>query len=233
MDIAREIGKRVQLFRKEKKMTLEALANAICKSKGTVSKYEKGAIAMDVATLCEIADALGVRAIQLLPAPAAREDCAGGHAPAFFAGLARFYVYYYDGRTKRIVRSVVDVGEETSPGRFAVEMYMNVRDYANYTLCEHFYKGTLTHYNSLSTLILENQYMEMDHYQIGIPSPYMDAPTKWGLAYGISSRPLMPTSTKVLLSKTVQKETEAFEKSLLLSKEDTRMMKLYNMLIVV
>ena len=60
----------------------------------------------------------------------------------------------------------------------------------------------------------------------------MNTTTKWALAYGISSRPLMPTSTKVLLSKTIQQETPEFKKSLRLSKEDFRLMKLYNMLTV-
>jgi hypothetical protein len=74
--------------------------------------------------------------------------------------------------------------------------------------------------------------MMMDHYQVGIPSPYMNAPVKWGLAFGISSRPLMPTSTKVLLSKNIQEETAEFEKDLRFSKEDIRLMKLYNMLTI-
>lgn len=79
---------------------------------------------------------------------------------------------------------------------------------------------------------MQNQHMKMDHYQIGIPSPYMNAPVKWGLAFGISSRPLMPTSTKILLAKVPQQETSEFEKSLRLSKEDIRLMKLYNMLTI-
>lgn len=74
--------------------------------------------------------------------------------------------------------------------------------------------------------------MMMDHYQVGIPSPYMNAPVKWGLAFGISSRPLMPTSTKVLLNKNIQEETAEFEKDLRFSKEDIRLMKLYNMLTI-
>ena len=105
-------------------------------------------------------------------------------------------------------------------------------DYSHYQQCENLYDGVLTHYDALSTLIMKNQSMEMDNYQVGIPSPYMNAPTKWALAFGISSRPLMPTSTKVLLSKTVQKETPEFEKELRLSKEDIRLMKQYNMLTV-
>ncbi len=115
---------------------------------------------------------------------------------------------------------------------FHALMYMNVGDYQHYTMCENLYEGTLTHYDALSLLVLQNQNMEMDLYQVGVPSPYMNAPVKWALAFGISSRPLMPTSTKVLLSKTIQEETPEFEKNLRLSKEDIRLMKLYNMLTI-
>ena len=74
------------------------------------------------------------------------------------------------------------------------------------------YDGMMTHFDTLSLLVMQNQDMEMDHYQIGVPSPYMNAPVKWGLAFGISSRPLMPTSTKVLLAKTIQKKTPELKK---------------------
>ena len=57
--------------------------------------------------------------------------------------------------------------------------------------------------------------------------------TKWGLAFGISSRPLMPTAGKVLLSKVRIPKTKEFAKSLILTKEDYRLMKLYNYMVVV
>ena len=134
--------------------------------------------------------------------------------------------------TELFLRSVGDILEETEPGSFHVHMYMNVDDYDHYHLCENVYDGRLTHFDTLSMLVLQNQHMEMDHYQVGIPSPFMNAPVKWGLAFGISSRPLMPTATKVLFARAPQKETPEFEKSLRLSKEDIRLMKLYNMLTI-
>lgn len=141
-------------------------------------------------------------------------------------------VIIYDGRSNQITRCVVDIINENERGVYRVQMFMNVKDYNRYHLCENVYYGTMTHYNTLTMLVLQNQNMEMDHYQVGIPSPYMSAPVKWGLAFGISSRPLMPTSTKVLLSKNIQEETAEFEKDLRFSKEDIRLMKLYNMLTI-
>ena len=48
--ISTEIGKQIRTFRKKRKMTLEALAAVICKSKSTVSKYENGEIPVDIET---------------------------------------------------------------------------------------------------------------------------------------------------------------------------------------
>lgn len=233
MNIAEEIGGKIRHYRKMKQMTVEQLATAICKSKSCVSKYESGQITLDVVTLYEIAQALDVKVTQLLHLPLSPYlGAPSGSVPAFFVGMSLLYMYYYDGRKKRITRCVVDIFSEVEPGVYQVQMYMNVDDYSHYQQCENLYNGVLTHYDALSTLMLKNQSMEMDNYQVGIPSPYMNAPIKWALAFGISSRPLMPTSTKVLLSKTILKETPEFEKELRLSKEDIRLMKQYNMLTI-
>lgn len=233
MDILQETGIRIRYYRKRKNMSIEQLAAAICKSKSAVSKYENGQISADLSTLYDIATALDIRITQLLYIPETTHKGALMHSvPAFFTDLRRVYLYCYDGRSNGILRSVIDILDELEPGRFHVHMYMNVTDYNHYQLCENVYDGEMTHYDTLTLLVLQNQDMAMDLYQIGVPSPYMNAPVKWGLAFGISSRPLMPTSTKVLLAKAIQQETPEFVQNLRLSKEDIRLMKLYNMLTI-
>lgn len=233
MDVAREVGHYIKFYRKQRKMTSEELAEKICKSKSCLSKYENGRIAVDIVTLYEIARALQIRVEQLLYYD-------GSHVlaemspsvPAFFQNLNQFYLYYYDGRKKQVCRCVADIGDKTDTSVFQANMYMNIRDYQHYRLCENTYTGHIYHYDSISCILLQNVEMAMEQYQISIPHPYMNAPVKWGLAYGISSRPLMPTSTKVLVSKEIQEETLELEKDLRLSKEDIRLMKMYNMLTV-
>lgn len=44
--LSSQIGKRIKLYRKQQKMTLEDLAACINRSKATVSKYECGAIVL-------------------------------------------------------------------------------------------------------------------------------------------------------------------------------------------
>ena len=50
-----EIGKKIRSFRRMRKLTLAELAQLVCKSQSTISKYEKGEISVDIETLYEIA----------------------------------------------------------------------------------------------------------------------------------------------------------------------------------
>ena len=112
-------------------------------------------------------------------------------------------------------------------------MYMNMKDLAHYRVCESTYHGTLTHYEAFSAMLFQNDDMPMDKYQIGIPQPYMDDDRKWVLTYGISCRPQMPSAAKRLLSKTPLSIDKALVQELKISKEDIRLMKHYNMFVMV
>ena len=82
-------------------------------------------------------------------------------------------------------------------------------------------------------MLFQNDDMPMDKYQIGIPQPYMDDDRKWVLTYGISCRPLMPSAAKRLLSKTPLSIDKALVQELKISTEDIRLMKHYNMFVMV
>lgn len=152
MNVAQETGALIRYYRKERQMTVEQLAAAICKSKSCVSKYETGQIAVDLPALYDIAAALDVRVTQLLYLPPVASSTAPfGVVPAFFAGLSQFFLYYYDGRSNQITRCVVDIINENERGVYRVQMFMNVKDYNRYHLCENVYYGTMTHYNMITS----------------------------------------------------------------------------------
>ena len=103
-DINIEIGKLIRGARKKRGMTLNELAEVICKSQSTVSKYEKGEITVDIATLYDIADALRVHVEQLLYVrPERTELRAPGNNPAFFTDTSQFYSYLFDGRSNSLI----------------------------------------------------------------------------------------------------------------------------------
>jgi transcriptional regulator with XRE-family HTH domain len=229
-DLMKEIGEKINFSRKKKDLSLQEMSDLIHKSKSTISKYENGQIDIDIVTLYDIAKALDIEIDQLLYTEPMREkkNISSG-VPSFFKGLTQFYVYYYDGRDNTIDRCVVDVISSNAPNDYNIMMYMNIESYEHYQNCENTYHGSLKHFDALSTLRLENRDTPMEQITINILASYLDSPIKFGLFCGISSRPMMPVSTKVLIAKKVQKETDEFIQSLKISKDDIKRIRLYNM----
>ena len=233
MEIPKEIGEKIRYFRKKKNMTSEELARAICKSKSAVSKYENGLIAIDVLTLYEIAHVLDVPVQALLyNEPRSIDRSSASRSSAFIEEGGCLYLYSYDGRINQICRTVIDILTPLDERSYESMMYMNIEDYEHYQNCENTYCGRIILYDSFCMMIYQNLDMEMDHYQIGLPSPHLKSAEKWALAFGISSRPLMPTAMKILVSKTIQKEDKQLSQDLKLSKNDLRLLKHYNALVV-
>ncbi len=231
-EISIEIGKRIRTFRKMRRMTLDELSAVICKSKSTLSKYEKGEIAVDIETLYELAGALGIHVEQLLCQTGQTFFSAPDRYPAFFNGLSQFYSYIFDGRNHQIIRSVFDILSKTEANQYKIMMYMNFSDYDRYQICENTYWGYIEHYDAVTNIALTNQDTPMEKASVQILASYLDADTKWGLWNGFSSRPMMPIAIKMLFSKTILKEDAKLAEKLRVSREDIRLLKHYNMLSV-
>jgi len=231
--ISREIGLRIRNFRKSRHMTLDQLSSLVCKNKSTLSKYETGEIVLDIETIYEIARALGIHVEQLLYCTPDRVSIQpSGPRPAFFSGLSQFYSYYYDGRINRIIPCVFDVLLQSEDSRYKIMMYANFQDYASYQNCETTYWGYMEHYDAITNVILTNQDSPMEKAHGQILATYMNSDTKWGLFTGLSARPMMPVALKMLFSKKRLPEDEALLQMLKITKEDIRLMKLYNMMTV-
>lgn len=232
-EISREIGHRIRNFRKSRRMTLEELSVLVCKNKSTLSKYETGEIVLDIETIYEIARALGIHVEQLLYCTPDRVQIQpSGPKPAFFSGLSQFYSYYYDGRYNRIMRCVFDVLLQSEDNRYKIMMYANFQDYKSYQNCETAYWGYMEHYDAITNVILTNQDSPMEKAHGQILASYMNSDTKWGLFTGLSARPMMPVALKMLFSKKRLPEDEALLQQLKVTREDIRLMKLYNMMTV-
>ncbi|MBS6951726.1 MAG: helix-turn-helix transcriptional regulator [Enterocloster asparagiformis] len=228
-----EIGKHIRDFRKMRHMTLEDMSKIICKSKATISKYERGEIAVDVETLYELAAALNVHVEQLLYCPPDRVPISASPShPAFFNGVSHFFSYLFDGRSNQIIRCRFDVLSKTEQNQYKLMMYMNFSDYGKYQICENTYWGYIEHFDAITNIVLTNRDTPMEKASVQILASYLDADTKWGLWNGFSSRPMMPIATKMLFSREILKEDPDLSRRLKISKEDIRLLKLYNMLAV-
>lgn len=124
--ITEHIGHKIRYYRRKNGQTLATLAQAICKSKATLSKYENGTITVDLQTLYDLANCLHVRVEQLLyhqprplPAISSRQE------PTFFSGISHFYSYLFDGRTDALIRCRFDLLPAIENQRERIFMYMN------------------------------------------------------------------------------------------------------------
>ncbi len=181
----------------------------------------------------EIADALQLHVEQLLYCrPERAVITSNGTEPAFFSGLSQFYSYVFDGRSNQIMRCVFDVLSVAGESRYKIMMYMNIKDFNNYQNCENTYWGYIEHFDALTNIIMRNNDTPMEQITINILASFLDSDTKWGLFCGISSRPMMPVALKMLFSKKMLKEDESLAKLLKISKDDIRLLRLYNMLSV-
>lgn len=228
-EISEETGKKIHYFRQARGFTLDDLAKKIHKSKATISKYESGAVSIDIETLCEISDALQVAPEQLLFYKSRQvNNPVLEYSPAFFRDVNKLYACFYDGRNGKINHSVIDILSQTGTNRFKVAMYMNYGSLEQYHKCENTYLGYMEHFDVMSLIEVTHRDNPMEKASIQIPSNFNNAPEKWGMWNGISSRPLMPVALKMLFSKKPLKEDAELIKTLKISKDDIRVMKMYN-----
>lgn len=219
------IGRNIRTLRRARHMTLEQMAVKLNKSKATAGKYEQGAIAMDVDTLFDAAAALCVRPSQLISDIA---QGASGVLTGSPADGARKYLYYYDGRTGRTVRSllVTDVAEADEP---AVTLFYNIASFAEPSRCRALYYGKKQKHDFVTNYLMENQSNGIEHMFICMTKPLDYAGQETGMLSGLSSRTMLPVSAKCILSETVLAEDAALAERLLLTREDMRLTRKCNM----
>ncbi len=229
-EVSIHIGGRIRLYRKAKKLTQLALAQKIHKSKATLSKYETGDITVDVETLFDIADVLGVKIQQLIdyvpPAPAgARPKVVGGFFPQ-----RHIYIYFYDGRTNKITRNLLEVDHDSSVG--AATFYYDLEDFERYDECRNLYYGTVEYFDTVTNFSFENQSNRMEHVVLCAVNPFDRGEQVLGLLSGISRYPILPISIKCILSPSPLEENEELLNKLVLSKKDMKLIKNLNMFAV-
>lgn len=234
ISISIRIGQKIRKYRKEKKMTIEDISVAINKSVSTVSKYESGAISIDIETLFDIAAALNVDISRLIDCPAKPLVTTFPGNPF---GTTCLYLYQYDGRVKKIVRSLIHLFYDELNDKINAIFYLNVPSFDEFNNCQYYYKGLVYNYDTVIHFILSNPYNPSGRVAITTVNPYwlshLDSMAKpfGGVLLGLSFSPFGPFATKVLLSKTPRVEDEEFKSLLQLSKEDFKKIKFYNFLI--
>lgn len=230
------VGTRIRMYRKSRKLTLQQLADAIHKSRSSVSKYENGEISLDIETLAEIAEVLHVSINQLtdfrpqVPKPTFNRALQGGMSPFFQA--RRLYFYFYDGRYQRLKDGIIDIREsQTEEGTYEAALSVSSVTPAGRS-SEIYYTGKVIYSDMLIRFSFVNQCNALEEDLLYIFNPLEMRDSTDGLLCGISSADLMPCAFKCLVTLNPKEHTEDLKKQLLITKKELQRWQKLNMLIV-
>ena len=234
--ITQHTGSRIRAFRKARGMTLQQLADMIHKSRASVSKYETGEITVDIETLFEIAEALGVELSQLTdyrspkPQTAPIPTDTRGQSPFFQA--ERLYFYFYDGRYNRLKDGVINIHRDDADESGCRATFSISAVTPTGRSSEIYYSGRVVYSDMLIRFSFVNQYNTLEEDLLYIFNPLEKRDFTEGLLCGISSADLMPCAFKCLVTLTPQEASEELKNQLLFTNKELRRWQKLNMLVV-
>lgn len=221
------IGRRIKLYRIAKNMNMETLSRLIFKSKATVSKYERGQIAIDILTLFEIARALQIDISQLIDCevPPKPQNAILNSNPF---GTNLLHMYLYDGRIGQMTKSIIEVNTSVLYQTPTAMLYFNVASNEDYNNCEYLYFGSMRSFDTIVNFVLENQSNPIEMVLITLVRPFKKTDEWVGLMSGLSYIHVSPVVNKVIISNINIFHEEELKERLLISKEKFRMIKKQN-----
>ena len=237
-NISKYMGSRIRSFRKLRKMTLQQLADAINKSRATVSKYETGEIALDIQTLYEISAVLELPLGKLGDYRPPHEETAVPPAPSWdsaspFFQASTLYFYFYDGRYNRLKEGLIRVDKDhlREDGCYDATLSLWATTESGRS-SEIYYTGTVLYSDMLIRFSFLNQYNKLEQDLLYIFNPLDLRDDTEGLLCGISSADLMPCAYKCLVTLSSQENYEELQQRLTFTQKELRRWQRLNMLIV-
>ena len=226
---SQHIGGRVRYYRKARGWTVEQLAQEIGKSKATVSKYESGAVYMDVETLYAISRALNVHIKYLTDLEPPRQ---AEPVSASYFDRPTAYMYYFDGRVRRLVRSLLRFAPATDGG-IDVTLYVGLLHFDDPMSCQHLFTGSLLPYDTITHMVLTNELNRAERMYICMLNPMQNHMPAVGMLSGIGSTPFFaPIAIKTLISKEPLEESQALMQVIHLKHEEWELMRQNNMMVI-
>ena len=230
---SQHVGTRIRFYRKRKNLSQDELAEAIHKTKSTLCKYESGQITIDVETLYEIASVLGVQIKDFVDKAVPTAPRASSKYIRAFSGNNKLHLYYYDGRTKRITRTLLVI-QNGNTDDFSVPCmcYMDIPSFKEYDQCKYFYTGFMTRFELVTYVTLNNRFNPSEQIGLTILNPFQQTQDIWGLMFGISFNPISPFGVKFLVSNEDLSESELAKKEIRLTKSELKIIKDMNFMLL-
>jgi transcriptional regulator with XRE-family HTH domain len=203
----------------------------IHKSKSTLSKYENGNISIDIATLCDLAMTLDVEINQLVNYRC-RPPAQSKFSLNPFGTHNELYVYYYDGRKKSVVLSLLTLSFNDMRNVFESEFYMDIPSFDDHEKCQFYYVGEMNAFDLVTYISMVNQANSMERMNFCVLNQFHYNALKWGYMFGISYRPITPFALKFLLSETPMPPGRITPEALSFTNVELKTMKKLNMLLL-
>lgn len=195
--ILKHVGEQIRLYRKKRNMTVTQLAERIYKSKATVSKYEQGQIAVDIATLYSIAEVLEIPVRDLIDyIPENKPKTTAAEEETFF------YMYNISTNSFKILTSVIRVlyTGNMRDQICSATLYYDSPACNQWQKCDHIYHGTAVFSEYVTTLTLQNYTWYREHVHILLSTALKADRIYQGIILGLSETTLWPTANKVILT---------------------------------
>lgn len=226
MTMNERVGNNIRKYRLAHNYTLKELSTLVHKSCSTLSKYEKGVIPINADTIEEFANIFNLPPSQLLTVPATGK--AEIEREEF---LKNYYMYTYDGKRKRISKSIIEEYSSSDPSCNSVQLFYDVENLDNLEKCKVIYSGVSKQFGPWQTYHLQNVNQTMEEVWLCLLDTLSQSNKKVGILSGISEITMQPSARKIIITPEIQRESSLLEE-LIISKEDIQNFRKYNIFLV-
>jgi len=228
--ILAHVGRRIRLYRRSRGMNLSVLAEAIGKSKASLSKYESGQVSVDIVTLFEIAEALEVSPAQLFDYEATQRPAAARGTQNPFLQQDQLHLYHM--HRKKVYFSLLKLGGADDKGRIEATLFYKADSPAQMERCDCIYHGTLQGHDTVISVMLTNYHNPVESVLLNFTIPMRKADILVGMISGLEASTYEPTAYKMLLAKEPLEDVEALKSQLAITTEAFREMRQNNMMFI-
>lgn len=225
-EICKTVGARIRFLRRQQGYTLTGFAEALSRGKSTVSKYERGEISIDIVTLSEIAQVLGVSLVSLVdttePQDVERlfkpgEDEAAEH-------MERYYLYFNSAHVGKpyLSYNALFLGERTA------RIFAEIPDDENVYSYRSCYSGRVRRTDSFVRVMAVNPVHADDLAILEFRRTIKPVRAQIGFFCTLSIAGWFPMANKALISSVPLHDKEWIRRQLTITNADIREIKARN-----
>lgn len=219
--IYQDLGAKLRSYRKIQQITLQKLSEVLNKSVATISKYEKGEIAVDLEVLIDWCRFLNVDVATLLPGTKKTGQDEQRYAGSF---ADRLYLYSYLGHKNKLHLDVIEIDNDS----MRATLYVDVAEVSNISGSNFIYSGKVIYSDVSTGFVFFNTLPPFDMITFNMPTLSEEQAYRIGMMSSMTFT-YQNIAIKMLASSTPVTDKEFLQNKLQLSKEELRSIKQMNL----